>query len=65
MVEECGSGIQRINNAFKEAKLPEPEFIDNSLSFTVIFRKDKLNEEYLKKQDLNERQIKAVSFIIN
>lgn len=63
LVEEFGSGIQRINNAFENAGLPQPEFIDNSGSFTVIFKKDVYTPEKLKQLGLNERQIKAIYYM--
>ena len=62
-VEEYGSGIGRIINAFKEQNLPEPEFKEEFDGFSVYFRKDSFNREYLEKKGLNERQIKAVLYI--
>lgn len=62
-VEEYGSGIGRIINAFKEQNLPEPEFREEFDGFSVYFRKDSFNREYLEKKGLNERQIKAVLYI--
>ncbi len=52
ILEECG-----------KSKLPEPDFIDDGYSFRIIFRKDILTEEYLRKLGLNERQIKAVVYV--
>ena len=38
MVEKIGSGISRINDAIKEAKLPEPDFKTQGI-FTVVFKR--------------------------
>ena len=43
--------------------LPEPEFEDTGTSFIVTIRKDIYTEDYLKKLDLNERQVKAIMFV--
>ena len=42
-VEEYGSGIGRIINAFKEQNLPEHEFKEEFDGFSVYFRKDSFN----------------------
>ncbi|MEO0131209.1 MAG: ATP-binding protein, partial [candidate division WOR-3 bacterium] len=63
LIEEVGSGIGRILNDMKEAKLPEPEFKEEMGGFSVYFRKDIYTEEYLRKMGLNERQIKAVMYV--
>ncbi|MEM2116099.1 MAG: ATP-binding protein, partial [Candidatus Woesearchaeota archaeon] len=55
LIEEVGSGIGRILNDMKEAKLPEPEFKEEMGGFSVYFRKDIYTEEYLRKMGLNER----------
>lgn len=61
-IERWGSGIQKIRTACADAKLPEPVFQEDQ-GFSVIFKKDIFNEEYLGQQGLNDRQIKAVAFI--
>ena len=43
MVEKIGSGISRINNAMKEAKLPEPDFKTQGI-FTVVFKRITVEE---------------------
>ena len=60
LIERYGSGIQRMINACVEAGLPEPVFEEKSGGFMVTFRKDIFTEEYLRKLDLNERQIKGI-----
>ncbi len=60
-VEEYGSGFERIKNAFKEQDLPDPEIsIDNS-GFILQFNK---KEELPDIENLNERQKKAVDYLI-
>jgi len=61
-IEKWGSGIDRMKEACKDSDLPEPAFEEYQNGFQVTFRKDIYTEEYLRKQDLNERQIKAVLF---
>ena len=43
MVEKIGSGISRINDAMKEAKLPEPDFKTEGI-FTVVFKRVTVEE---------------------
>jgi len=43
--------------------LPEPEFGIGGTSIFARIRKDILTADYLKKLDLNERQIKAVMYV--
>ncbi|MCD6449028.1 MAG: hypothetical protein J7L34_00790 [Thermotogaceae bacterium] len=47
----------------KSAGLPEPEFKEEMGGFSVYLRKDIYTEEYLRKLNLNERQIKAVMYV--
>ena len=61
-IERWGSGIQKIRTACAEAGLPEPVF-QKDQDFSVVFRKDIFNEEYLGQQGLNNRQIQAVAYI--
>ena len=63
LIERYGSGIQRMINACVEAGLPEPVFEEKFGGFMVTFRKDIFTEEYLRKLDLNERQIKGIIYI--
>ncbi|OQX56402.1 MAG: transcriptional regulator [Candidatus Cloacimonas sp. 4484_209] len=63
LIEEMGTGIERIMEAMSRAGLPEPEFKEEMGGFSVYFRKDIYTEEYLRKMGLNERQIKAVMYV--
>jgi predicted HTH transcriptional regulator len=49
-IERVGSGIQRILTAFKQAKLPEPEWNEMGGGITVVLRWQKVSLE------INERQ---------
>ena len=62
-IEQWGSGIDKIRNLCVKAGLPEPEFQEHQDGFQVIFRKDIYTEEYLRKLELNGRQIKAVMYV--
>ncbi|MEW6558233.1 MAG: ATP-binding protein [Elusimicrobiota bacterium] len=62
-IEKWGRGTLKIIDECKKINFPEPEFIDDGSSFKVIFRKDILTEEYLRKLGLNERQIKAIVYV--
>jgi ATP-dependent DNA helicase RecG len=62
LIEQWGSGIDKMRKACVKAGIPEPKFEEHQ-GFRVIFRKDIYTEEYLQKIGLNERQIKAVIYI--
>jgi ATP-dependent DNA helicase RecG len=62
LIEQWGSGIEKMREACVTAGIPEPKFEEHQ-GFRVIFRKDIYTEEYLEKVGLNERQIKAVMYI--
>ncbi|MBS3919353.1 MAG: putative DNA binding domain-containing protein [Deltaproteobacteria bacterium] len=62
LVEQWGSGIDKMRGACIKAGIPEPKFEEHQ-GFRVIFRKDIYTEEYLQKLSLNERQIKAVMYV--
>jgi len=62
-IEAWGRGTLKIIEECRDHGLPEPEFKNEHHVMTVIFYKDKWNEENLKKIGLNERQIKAVDYI--
>jgi len=62
-IESWGHGTIKIVDNCIEQGLPEPDFTEENGVMTVIFYKDKWNEENLKKLGLNERQIKAVMYI--
>ena len=62
-IELWGHGTLKIVDTCIEQGLPEPDFTEESGAMTVIFYKDKWNEENLKKLGLNDRQIKAVKHL--
>ena len=59
LIEQWGTGINRIIELCEEYNLPEPEFEDVGTSFIVTFKKYKLTETIL--ATLNERQRKALT----
>lgn len=63
LVEEYGSGTQRILHSFKKAYLPEPEYKEEFGGFSVYFKKTIYTEETLKQSGLNPRQIKALKHL--
>jgi len=63
LIENYGSGIQRILEECKRLNFPMPEFKEVEGGFQVIFYKNIYSEENLIKMGLNERQIKAVMHI--
>ncbi len=63
LIENYGSGIDRILDNCKELGFPAPEFQEFQGGFMVTFHKDVYNEESLTKMGLNERQIKAMFFV--
>lgn len=62
-IEAWGRGIRKMNEQCAAAGLPQPLYYYESSGFWVVFRKDTLNEEDLRANGLNERQIKAVLFV--
>lgn len=62
IIEQWGSGIEKMINYCREAGVQEPIF-EEYQGFRVIFRKGIFNEEYLRELGLNERQIKAVLYV--
>ncbi len=62
LIEQWGSGIDKMRRACIKAGLPEPRF-EEYQGFRVIFRKDIYTEEYFRSLGLNERQIKAVMYV--
>ncbi len=63
LIERWGSGTRRMVDLCLAQGLPEPVFKEEMSGFSVIFFKDIYTEEYLRKMDLNERQIKAVMYV--
>ncbi|MBD3226262.1 MAG: DeoR family transcriptional regulator [Caldithrix sp.] len=62
-IESWGHGTIKIVNKCLQQGLPEPDFREENGVMTVIFYKDKWNENNLKKIGLNERQMKAVMYV--
>jgi len=62
-IELWGHGTIKIVDNCIEQGLPEPDFKEENGVMTVIFYKDRWNEENLRKIGLNERQIKAVMYV--
>ncbi len=63
IIESWGRGTLKIIDECKKARLPEPEFKEESGGFAVYFYKDFYTESNLKKIGLNERQIMAVMYV--
>lgn len=59
-IESWGRGTLKIIESCLDSGLPVPKFNYNSPDFWVTFRKDIYNKEYLKEQNLNNRQIEAL-----
>ncbi len=62
LIEQWGSGIEKMRKYCLDAGLLEPTF-EEYQGFQVVFRKDIYDEEYLHDLNLNERQIKAVMYV--
>ena len=61
LIEQWGTGTNRIIELCKERQLPEPDFEDTGTSFIITFKKYQITEEVLK--ELNERQKNALEHI--
>ena len=59
-IESWGRGTLKIIESCLDSGLPVPRFNYNSPDFWVTFKKDIYNKEYLKEQNLNNRQIEAL-----
>lgn len=64
LIEQWGSGIDKIVTACKDAGLPAPNFTED-YSFKVTFWKDIYAEPHLRALGLNERQITVLTHLIN
>ncbi|MGV8092063.1 MAG: ATP-binding protein [Mangrovibacterium sp.] len=62
-IESWGRGTNKIINSCLDAGLPEPVIAEEMGGVSITFLKDIITEDYLKTQDLNERQIKALLYI--
>lgn len=62
-IEKYGTGtLMMIRESLAHA-LPEPDFIQRGGEFTITIWRDWLTDEVLARYDLNERQLKAISYI--
>lgn len=62
-IESWGRGTNKIINSCLEAGLPEPIINEEMGGVSITFLKDTITEEYLKTQNINERQIRALLYI--
>jgi ATP-dependent DNA helicase RecG len=62
-IESWGRGTNKIIEACIDAELPEPIIEEEQGGFSITFLKDIYKEEFLRKQDLEERQINALLYI--
>ena len=62
-IDAWGRGTIKILDTCKAAELPEPEMKERDGGFLITLFKERLTEEQLLKLGLNERQVKAVSFV--
>jgi ATP-dependent DNA helicase RecG len=62
-IDAWGRGTIKILDTCKEAELPEPEMQEQDGGFSITLFKNNLTQEQLTKLGLNDRQIKAVSFV--
>ena len=63
-IDAWGSGTLKIIDTCRDAGLPEPEIIEQDGGILVTLFKNKYSQDQLQKLGLNERQIKAVLYII-
>jgi len=63
-IDAWGRGTLKILQSCKEAGLPEPEIIEQDGGIQVTLFKNQYNEPGLKKLGLNERQVKAVLYVM-
>lgn len=63
-IEAWGTGIERMCSAFMDAGLQPPEFKEEMGGFSVYFRKNFDLEKLVAGQALNDRQKKAVKYVI-
>jgi ATP-dependent DNA helicase RecG len=62
-IETWGRGTIKIIEECKKHGLPEPVFVNDMEGMTVILYKNRTNPEFLKKLDLNDRQLKAIEYV--
>jgi ATP-dependent DNA helicase RecG len=62
LIEQWGSGIDKMRKTCLGAGLPEPVF-EEYQGFRVTFRRDRFTEDFMQEMGLNERQIGAVTYV--
>lgn len=62
-IDAWGRGTIKIIDSCKSAELPEPEMKEQDGGFLLTIFKDILNEDYLVRLGLNERQMETVLFV--
>lgn len=62
-IEAWGRGTNKIIDTCRDAGLPEPLIEEDQGGIEITFLKDIYTKEYLRKFDLNERQVKAVLYV--
>lgn len=62
-IDAWGSGTLRIIDACRQAGLSDPEIVEQDGGLLVTLFKNKFDNAVLHKLNLNERQLKAVSFV--
>jgi ATP-dependent DNA helicase RecG len=63
-IDAWGSGTLKIIDTCRQAGLPDPEIIEQDGGILVTLFKNKYSPEQLQKSGLNERQVKAVLYIV-
>lgn len=63
-IDAWGSGTLKIMSTCKEAGLPDPEIIEQDGGILVTLFKNKYNANQLQKLGLNDRQVKAVLYVV-
>lgn len=63
LIEQWGSGTLRIAEELHISGLPSPQFISESNHFRLTLYRDIFNEDFFRKLELSERQLKAISYI--
>ncbi len=63
-IDTWGSGTLKIITACLEAELPEPEILEQDGGILVTLFKDRYTEDQLRKMGLNDRQVKAVLYVV-
>ncbi len=63
-IDAWGSGTLKIISTCQEAGLPDPEIIEQDGGILVTLFKNKYSTDQLQKLGLNERQVKAVLYVV-